>query len=218
MGDRAELLNDVEEANRLMMDGRQAVIWSAIPGIITKVDLTKMTVEVQPAIQGSVTDQDGRVQFVNLPILADVPIVFPSAGGFSITFPIAIGDEVLVVFSSRCIDQWWQSGGIQKPMEARMHDLSDGFAIPGPRSQPNVLSGVSATNLQIRNNANSVKIEVTAAGAVNILASTVAITGNLTVSGTIVSTGEISKGAIGLSTHKHSGVSTGGGTSGGPVP
>ena len=33
-------------------------------------------------------------------------------------------------------DSWWQSGGIGVPIESRMHDLSDGFAILAPTSQP----------------------------------------------------------------------------------
>ncbi|MGI8770932.1 MAG: Gp138 family membrane-puncturing spike protein [Acidobacteriaceae bacterium] len=34
-----------------------------------------------------------------MPILADVPIFLPSAGGFTLTMPIMPGDECEVVFS-----------------------------------------------------------------------------------------------------------------------
>lgn len=164
--DRASLLNDAEEAMRVVLDGRQSTLWTAMPCIVQKIDLTAMTVEVQPAIQGTVTNEDGSTQNVDYPLLADVPIVFPSAGGFLITFPIAIGDEVLVVMASRCIDSWWQSGGYKnQPMEARMHDLSDGFAIPGPRSQVKLPGGsISSTDLQIRNDAGAVFFSLTAGG------------------------------------------------------
>lgn len=217
--DRRELLNDVEEASRLMLDGRQAQMWTAIPGIVKGVNLTEMTLTVQPSIQGTIELEDGTQQNVNYPLLIHVPIVFPSAGGFTITFPIAVGDEVLVIFSSRCIDSWWQSGGVGLPMEMRMHDLSDGFAIPGPRSQPRVVTGISSTNLQIRNDANTAHVEITPAGAINIVtASTVAVQGNLTVSGTIVATGEITGNGIDLSGHKHTGVTSGGSNTGGPIP
>lgn len=163
--DRSELLNDSEQALRLALDDREASMWTAMPGIIQKVDLTKMTCEVQVAIQGTVQDQTGNTQAVNYPILVDVPIIFPSGGGFLITFPLGEGDEVLVVFGSRCIDSWWQSGGTQnRPMEARMHDLSDGFAIPGPRSQPKVAGSISSTDLQIRNDAGTCFITVGATG------------------------------------------------------
>jgi hypothetical protein len=98
---------------------------------------------------------------VNLPLLINVPIVFPASGGFLLTLPLAAGDEVLVVFASRCIDSWWQSGGVGRPMEARMHDLSDGFAIPGPRSQAKLPgAAVSTTKAQLRNNAGTVYLQV----------------------------------------------------------
>ncbi len=211
--DRNELLNDPTETQQLVLDGRQAMIWTALPGIVKKVDLVAMTLEVQPAIQGSVEDENGATQSVNLPLLVDVPVIFPSAGSFTITFPIAIGDEVLVVFSSRCIDAWWQSGGIQRPMEARMHDLSDGFAIPGPRSQPRVISGINATGIQIRNDAGTSYVEIAADGKIKLVSpSGIAVTGNLEVSGTITG------GGIDLATHVHSGVTPGIGTSGPPVP
>ncbi len=211
MSDRAQYYNDVEEAQRLLLDGRQSTIWTAIPAFVTKVNLSAMTIEAQPVIQGSIEDEDGRVEFVNLPLLVDVPIIFPSAGGFTITFPIAVNDEVLILFSSRCIDAWWQSSGIQKPMEFRMHDLSDGFAIPGPKSQPKVISGISTTGCQIRNNAGTTYIEIAADGKIKMVSSVgVEITGNLLVSGEVIS------GIIPLSTHIHP--QSGGGNTGAPIP
>lgn len=160
MVSRAELQNDAEETQRLILDGRQVGIWTALPGIVQKVNFTAMTCEVQPAIKATIVNDDGSQQLVSLPLLVDVPIVFPSAGGFTMTFPMAAGDEVLVVMASRCIDAWWQQGGVQPPMEARMHDLSDGFAIPGPRSQPRVIGAINSSKLQIRNDAGTVYLSV----------------------------------------------------------
>lgn len=211
--DRSQLLNDAEIALRLALDGRQSSMWTALPGIITAVDLSTMTCTIQPAIQGTVENEDGSIQSVDLPVLIHVPICFPSAGGFIITLPMAVNDEVLVLWACRCIDAWWQSGGIQRPMEARMHDMSDGFALPGPRSIPHVPGSISTTDLQIRNNAGTTYLSVTPGGKIKMVApSGVEITGSLTVSGEVIGNG------IHLSTHTHSGVTPGGGTSGPPVP
>lgn len=166
--DREQLLNDQEEATRLFLEGDRVGLWTALPGIVKSVDFTQMTCEVQPAIQAVVVDQNGNPSAVNLPLLIHCPIVFPSGGGFTVSFPIAAGDEVLVVFASRCIDAWWYSGGIQQAMEARMHDLSDGFVIPGPRSLPNVPGSVSASNLQIRNQAGTQVISLNADGKLTL--------------------------------------------------
>lgn len=223
--DRSQLLNDNEASLRLALDGRQSTIWTALPCIVQKVNLIVMTLEAQPAIQGTVQMEDNSIQSVNLPLLVDVPICFPSAGGFLLTLPIAVGDEVLVVFASRCIDSWWQSGGVGRPMELRMHDLSDGFAIPGPRSVPNVALNISSTAAQLRNLAGTTYLEIRSDGKVKAVSPTeidlqaplVKVTGDLQVTGTIQGT-EVTAGLIPLSTHLHVGVTPGSGTSGGPTP
>ena len=76
-------------------------------------------------------------QEITIPPLVDVPAQFPHAGGFCITVPIKVGDEGLVVFSSRCIDGWYASGSQSKPLDNRINDLSDGFFIVGCNSVTN---------------------------------------------------------------------------------
>ena len=63
--------------------GREAMLWTALPGIILSFDAAALTCEVQPAIQGKKRDEDGSITLVNLPILLDCPVVFPHAGGCS---------------------------------------------------------------------------------------------------------------------------------------
>lgn len=229
---RAERLNDPEESLRIALESAQANIWTAIPGVVTSVDLTAQTVSVQPSVQGTISSPDGSSQSVNLPLLVDVPIVWPRAGGFALTFPIAANDEVLVVFASRCIDSWWQSGGVGAQAEVRMHDLSDGFAVLAPTSQPRKLSGVSSTNVQLRDDAGTTYVEIAPGGkikllgatsidinapTVNIAATTLNINGTTNMTGQVTQTGGMSIGGVTFGTHKHTGVQTGGGTSGEPT-
>lgn len=214
--DPRQYLNDAEEAQRLAMEGHQSNVWTAMPCIVQTVDLAKMTVSCVIALQGRMEDQNGVLSFVNISPIQDVPIVFPSAGGFTITMPIQPGDEVLVIFAARCIDSWWQNGGYANiPMEYRMHDLSDGFAIPGPRSQPRVVSGISTNSCQLRLDDGSAYIELTAAGKINLV-------GDVTVTGKISATDEVTAMTAGtpipLSTHIHPGVTTGGGNTGAAIP
>jgi hypothetical protein len=195
--DRDQFLNDTEGAIRTALQSLQSSLWTAIPCIVESINFTTMTIEAQPTIQGIVEDENGVKTNVNMPVLPDVPIVFPSAGGFSLTLPIAVGDEVLVIIASRCIDSWWYNGGIGVPMETRMHDLSDAFAIPGPRSKPRVISSISSSTAQLRNDAGTAYIEIDASGHINIK-------GNLNVTGNIVASGEVTgAGAITLTTHTH---------------
>lgn len=220
--DRREQLNDPEEALRAAFDGQLAGLWTALPGIVDSFDPGAMTVAVQPSILGKLRAPDGAVSLVAMPLLVDVPVVFQSGGGHTMTFPVAKGDEALVVFASRCIDGWWQSGGIQAPIEMRMHDLSDGFAIVGPRSQARLIPDISVSSTQIRSDDGSTVIDlngkartvvVTAPGSVTVTSPQVTVaasagvtldtpmvhcTGGLTVDGLLTFNGGM-RGASGTS-------------------
>lgn len=228
---REERLDDPEESLRLALESAQAQIWTALPGVVTAVDLAKQTVSVQPTIQGTTENANGDTKNVNMPVLVDVPLMFPRAGGFALTFPVKAGDEVLVVFGCRCIDSWWQSGGIGAPAEARMHDLSDGFAVLAPTSQPKKLNNVSTANVQLRDEAGTTLVEITPGGKIKlnatseieVVAPQIKMTGDLTITGSISATGMMTQtggmsiGGITFGSHKHTGVQPGGGTSGAPT-
>ena len=108
-----------------------------IPGIIQSYNAENNTVEIQPAIREEVVNEDNSVSYVNLPLLINVPIVFPSTKLGGVRFTLEQGDECLVVFSDLSYDNFWTSGNVQNPIEVRRHDLSDGIAIPCVLSQPN---------------------------------------------------------------------------------
>lgn len=158
--DRRERVDDPEVALREAFDGLRAGIWTALPGIIQSFNASAMTCEVQPTIKVPVRQIDGTTVTVALPLLVDCPVQFPSGGNCSLTFPVAPGDECLVVFASRCIDSWWQSGGVQEQAEVRMHDLSDGFVLLGFRSKPRALANVSTSATQLRSEDGSTYIEM----------------------------------------------------------
>lgn len=193
MTDRRELLDDAEESARLAFEGQAAQLWTSMPGIIESVDLDAQTVSVQPAIRGSVQDESGATSQQNMPLLVDVPICWPRAGGFAVTFPIKQGDECLVIFAARCIDAWWQSGGVQAPMEDRMHDLSDAFATFAPTSQAKKLTNVQSDGMELRNDARTVYMKFTDAG-IEIKGNVTHVgnytqTGNYTINGNMVHAG-----------------------------
>lgn len=241
--DRRERLeeHDVREGLIAYLQGWQSQVWTALPGIVDAVNLSKMTVSVRPSIQARVRNQRGEYEWVDIPLLVDVPLVFQSAGGFSITFPVAAGDEALVIFASRCIDSWWQSGGAQPQADLRMHDLSDGFAIIGPRSQPRKLSPQPVSSaLELRSDNRSTYISITNAGNVRVdaagdvdviadgaarvtaptilLAGAVTVTGSLTVNGNAAITGTVTNGGTTIGNdHIHPGGTLPGGFTGTPT-
>lgn len=188
----------------------------ALPGIIQSFDPDTVTAVVQPAIRYIERDNDGNTSTQDYPLLVDVPVIFPRGGGCTLTFPVSAGDECLVIFADRCIDFWWQSGGIQEPVDGRMHDLSDAFCIVGPQSQAKKIGGISTTAAQLRTDDGSAIIELAAGGAVTITSQQITINGPLQVNGEITSTGDQVAGGISQIGHTHGGVEPGGGSTGGP--
>ncbi|MDU5475922.1 Gp138 family membrane-puncturing spike protein [Pantoea sp.] len=132
----------------------------SMPGIIQSFDPHTLTCTVQPALTGQVADTLGNFESAPLPLLVDVPVVFPRGGGCTLTFPIQEGDECLVVFSDRCIDFWWQNGGVQEPVDPRQHDLSDAFALVGPMSQAQKISAVNMNAVELRSDEGDTKISL----------------------------------------------------------
>lgn len=119
----------------------------ALPCIVEKWDANQQTVDVRPAIREKLSGGESETE---IPLLVDLPVVMPRAGGYMLAFAPQKGDECLVVFADLCIDSWWQSGGVGSQADSRRHDLSDGFAILGCWSQTRkpILpeSGVSLQN------------------------------------------------------------------------
>lgn len=153
-------LGSKEQADAQLAQAIMSAMRVSIPGIIQSFDPGAVTAVVQPAIKGVEHDESGAEVSVSLPLLVDVPVVFPRGGGCTLTFPVKEGDECLVIFADRCIDFWWQSGGIQEPVDGRMHDLSDAFCIVGPQSQAKKISGISTSAAQFRSDDGSTYLEI----------------------------------------------------------
>jgi len=193
-----EKTKDKNEMIRTAFEDHSANLRVACPGVIQSYDENSQTVTVQPAIREKIRI-NGNISNEDLPLLINVPVFFPSGGGYSLTFPIEAGDECLVVFADSCIDAWWQSGGVQNQMDKRRHDLSDGFAFVGFKSSGNAVPAGSGTTLQ--GSSGSINFN---GGHITITDSNVEIaSSNVTIAG---------KDFL---THTHDGVQSGGSKTGG---
>lgn len=225
--DQRERGTDTVEALRTAMEGYAAEnLWTSLPGVVKSYNGTNQTVTVQSTLMVQVRNKNGQFSWKTIPPLQDVPVVFPSGSTFGLSWVPQVGDEVLVVFSARCIDNWW-AYGYQSATQAqlRLHSLSDGFCIPGPKSKPNAAAVVqpSANAIRLGKLDGTAYVEVNAAGAVNIVApGGLFINGNAVVHGTVTADGEVianeTTTPIPLSTHLHTGVTSGGANTGVPIP
>lgn len=228
------LIGDQNQLLEQFFNAKQTGLWTALPAIVQEFDPETLTCVCQPTIKGRIKKPDGSIELVNMPLLLDCPVVFPHAGGCSLTFPVKQGDECLVVFSCRGIDFWWQQGGVQPPPEPRMHDLSDGFAILGVWSQVTKIASVSTSSVQLRSDDGQAFVEInpqshnvnvntsgnisaTTSGSATLKAQSVTIdTPQMTVTGKLTVNGDIVGNGVDLKTHTHSGVQTGNGNTGRP--
>ncbi|MTC35815.1 translation initiation factor IF-2 [Providencia alcalifaciens] len=185
----------------LMKESVMSGLFVALPCIVQSFNPEAVTIEAQPAIKWRV-NEDGVDKTVPLPLLVDVPVIFPRGGGATLTFPIKSGDECLVIFADRCIDYWWQSGGVQEAVDPRKHNLSDGFALVGPQSQAQKISGISTSEVQLRSDDGSAyiaintgskdvtvitpaKLTATAKGGTEINSPEIVLNGNVTINGNL---------------------------------
>ncbi|WP_323837689.1 phage baseplate assembly protein V [Photorhabdus africana] len=197
-----ERLNRPEAVFFAMQEVISAGLYVSLPCIIQSFDADAVTITAQPAIRWKIRQKDGELESVSLPLLVDVPVIFPRGGGVTLTFPIRAGDECLVVFADRCIDYWWQSGGVQEPVDPRQHNLSDGFALIGPQSQQQKIPNISTHTAQLRSDDGAAYIELdpnshnitiitpakliaTANGGTEITSPDIILNGNVTINGNL---------------------------------
>ena len=176
------------------------------------------------------TTEDTDLQVAQT-LLYDVPVFTAGGGGWHMTFPIKVGDTCLLSFSEFGYDHWFalneDSGGIRadgnpQPWTNRRFSLDDGFAQVGWNNLPTAIESYSETDSEWRNadaaqsialqetgdihiKTGTTTINIAPDGNVTVVAPTVEITGDLTVSGTIVAVGEITSGSVTLTGHVHPG-------------
>jgi hypothetical protein len=93
---------------------------------------------------------------IDYPLLGDCPVFILGGGGASIDMPIGPGDECLVLFADRCIDDWHLSGKVKTPANPRAHNIADGFALVGVHN----LTKAAPTSTCLRVNGRAKKIAI----------------------------------------------------------
>lgn len=145
-------------------------IHTCLPGRIEKYDYTKQLASVTPLIRKKFTNGST----LSMPVIENVPVIWPRGGDASLTFPLEKGDGALLVFSERSLDEWLTLGGEADPGAPTMFDLSDAIAVPGLNSF-NVASHAGnnndvaltrgGTKVSIKKNGD---VDIESSGAVNI--------------------------------------------------
>lgn len=141
-------LSEVLEALKANIFGS---LYVGMPGKVTKYITSTQLVNVKPLLKRALIGDDGTEIQEDIPEITNVPVIFPRGGDFFLHFPLAPGDNVLLLFMDKSIDTYIGSAGNVDldQVDLRAHDLSDAVAIPGfyPITKP--IIGAGATDLLI---------------------------------------------------------------------
>jgi hypothetical protein len=102
-------------------------VHTILPGKIVEYDYTAQKASVLPTIKEKF--YTGKV--LSMPIIANVPVIFPRTANASITFPLEKDDKVLLLFSEKSLERWLSKGDEVEAGVNRRFDLTDCIAIPG---------------------------------------------------------------------------------------
>lgn len=165
-----------------------------LPGVIIAFDPIKQYATVRLLITENIIKATGGVEPVAIPDLEDVLVMFPGDANWCLTFPSLVGCECYVCFADMCINNWatfgWKGDKqAQNQQLQRRHDLSDGFAILAPRSNPNTIPSFSTTAVELRSMDNGTKIQIDQTNGIQFKTNHLGISGSLVpIAGTTTST------------------------------
>lgn len=131
-----------------------------MPGVVVSYDAASQTAQIQLGVKSNYISESGDRASESIAPLTDVPVIHLGGGGYRTVYPVAKGDTALVVFGSRSITDWLVQGRVVEPQADHRHDLSDGIAIVGLRTQKNLLKSVPTDRMSIGSDTGA-SIEIT---------------------------------------------------------
>lgn len=99
-------------------------------GRIVTFDPDACTADVELVQFEPFEDEEGEVTWEQPVGLFDAPVLFPRGGDYSDTWPLAVGDPVVVLICERSIDEWRAGGEPGEQADERRWDTQDGLVLP----------------------------------------------------------------------------------------
>lgn len=84
---------------------------------------------------------------VDYPLLLEVPVIILGGGSTHITFPITVGDQCLLLFNDRDIDNWFGGSTSSANSTPRLHAFADAIALIGPNNLIQDVGGTKKTKI-----------------------------------------------------------------------
>jgi hypothetical protein len=185
-----------------------------LPARVIAFDRAANRVQVQPLIRMVTTSG----QSVSRAQIASLPVVQMGGGGMVMLFNLSPGDLGWIKANDRDVSLFLQSGGESNPNTYRKHKFEDAVFIPDV-VRGWTLASEDAANAVLQTTDGSVRIALWP-DRVKVTAGEASMTitnAGTTFSGAVSMPDGATIGGIAFGTHKHTGVQTGSGTSGGPT-
>lgn len=109
------------------------------PARVVRVD--RAIVDVQPEVDRNIEAIDGSRVIDALPVIPSVPVLYPRALGYAITWPLTTDDTLFVVCADRNLGEWMRARATN-PGDLRTHTLDGAVALAGLYSNDNALEEV----------------------------------------------------------------------------
>ena len=181
--------NDLIDLVNGSLASKLAEIHTVTIAKIVKVNNT--TIDVKPVFKRRLEDRE-----VEYPVFTNVPPIFLNGGNNYISFPLTVGDDVLLLVNERCYDNWYEGLDNKVPLEYRFFDYSDSFALVGIQPKSKAISIPTDGRTNIKGN-TYIEGNHEHLGDLNI-------TGNLTVVGNItITSGDLTVDGISFKQHVH---------------
>ena len=126
---------ELEHLFALARDALTAELHTCQPGSITSYDSATQTASVQLLLKTRHLDETDAEVSVPVPELHDVIVMHSGPGKNRITWPVKVGDVVLVHFCEASISTFKVKGGMVDDGDPRRHDLNDAIAVLAPHSR-----------------------------------------------------------------------------------
>lgn len=136
----------LEEVISLAIEDKLLDVHTSIPAIVQSYDPATQTASVKIAIKRKYIIGDLE-EIAERPAIPDVPVLFPTGGSFSLTYPLKPGDDVHLLISERSTEVWKNNSGVVDPKDARKFSLSDCFIIPAGARK--VISEATSDKLRV---------------------------------------------------------------------
>lgn len=124
-------------------------------GVIRSFDAATQTASIDIVYKRAAFTQESigviTQELIPYPTLNDVPVMFLGGGPVSLEFPVDVGDECILLFIDRDIDNWYVNGDIGNGCDTlRMHSISDAIALVGLRNATKALPDFTQNRARMR--------------------------------------------------------------------